>query len=134
MISFAEFVSTRIYDYVTVDAGVGRQCVDLVEDYIAAVHGLAHIPGNAIDLYANADHGHWIKVGNLPANFPAPGDVVTWRQTPALGIGPDGHCAVVLLADVNYLVTLDQDWPPGARVEVVVHSYVGVFGWLRVRP
>lgn len=134
MISFAEFLATRLYDYVTVDAGPGRQCVDLVEDYIAAVHGLVHIPGNAIDLYPNADHAKWIKIANSAQNFPALGDVVTWRATPALGISSYGHCAICLLADDTHLVTLDQDWPPGARVEFVVHGYAGVIGWLRARP
>lgn len=134
MISFAAFVATRLYDYVTVDRGAGRQCVDLVEDYVASCHGLPHIPGNAIDLYANADHALYIKVMNTPNNYPAQGDVVIWSQTPALSIGPYGHCAVAIAADVNHLVTLDQDYPLMSRVDVVAHSYVGVYGWLRVRP
>ena len=130
MITFATFVATRLGQSDQVDHIGSGQCVDLVNDYVAAVWGRPHLVGNAVDLFGNAPAVAYLKTRNAPANWPPIGAVVTWDPTPAVGIGPYGHCALCLLADRERLVTLDQDWPPGARVSVVVHDYRGVHGWL----
>lgn len=133
MISFASFVATRLGTRDEVDLIGSAQCVDLINDYVAAVLVQPHIPGNAIDLYANAPIAFYAKTPNGPSNFPQAGAVVVWDETPELSIGPYGHTALALLADSQRLVSLDQDWPPGAAVSVVVHDYRGVHGWLTRR-
>lgn len=134
MMTFAAFVAARLGTFDTFDRIGSAQCVDLVEDYVETVLGKMHIGGNAVDLYDNSNPRQWTRILNGPANFPFPGGVVTWVPTPSLGIGQYGHCGLALLADADHLITLDQDWPPGAPVSVVVHTYTGVHGWLQPRP
>jgi hypothetical protein len=78
-------------------------------------------------------HAHvagWDWVANSPVNRPHTGAIVVWNgPVAALGLSIFGHTAVALLSDVRNLRTLDQNWPTGAPVHEVLHSYVGVVGW-----
>jgi hypothetical protein len=57
------------------DGQFGPQCVDLVEAWIVDDLRRAPIPGNAIDLWKNADRSVWLHVNHEPLNFPRPGAV-----------------------------------------------------------
>lgn len=124
-----EFAAARIGRHVASPGGEGGQCVDLVELW-AIAEGRTPIPGNAVDLFTNASAAQWRKVANGPTNFPQPRDIVVWGPSRAVGIGVDGHTAVCLAADSMWLLSLDQNWPEGAPVSVVLHTYAGVVGWL----
>lgn len=113
---------------ITSSGGVGGECVDLANQWLAECCGLAHVFRNAVE---------WAQLGlagmrwtiNTPLNAPLPGSLAVWAPTPSLGIGPNGHIALVLIADNMTLLTLDQNWPVGSAVEMRLHPYAGVVGW-----
>jgi hypothetical protein len=71
---------------------------------------------------------------NTPTNYPEPGNVVVWGPYLPLGIGPDGHCAIAILADARWMLTFDQNYPLGHPCAVMVHGYGGVKGWMARKP
>ena len=124
-----EFVAARLGRVVQSPGGEGGQCVDLVELWAASL-GAAHIWGDAVALWANADAGQWLKVPNGPTNAPPAGAIVVWHPNASVGIGPAGHTAIALLADEHWLLSADQNWPQYSPVRFVLHTYAGVTGWL----
>jgi hypothetical protein len=113
---------------VTALGGDGGQCVDLANLWIANCCRLSHVYRNAID-WAGPGLERMRWVANSPYNAPMAGAVVVWQATPELGIGVFGHIALVLVADENVLVTLDQNWVQGEICALNLHSYTGVLGW-----
>ena len=111
------------------NAANSGQCVGLVERWVT-LNDHPAIPGNAVDLYANADAGSYAKTPNGPVNYPPKGAIVCWDGTWGGGYG---HCAVVLAANAMQLVVFEQNDPEGAAPLVATHSYGGVSGWLTMR-
>jgi surface antigen len=127
MIDLATFISKYLGAANTGENPVNRgQCVGLVEVWLTA-NGKPHIPGNAVDLLADADPKFYKKVVNIPTNAPPPGAVVCWNGTWGGGYG---HTAVVVAANVNALVVFEQNDPTGSPPVVATHNYNGVAGWL----
>ena len=113
--------------------GLGPQCVDLVNAW-ALVRGRPRLAGNAAQLLALAPPALWLRTANTPTNVTPAGAVVVWHgNVQGQAIGPDGHTAIALLADVDWLITLDQNWAGKEYAAVVVHPYAGVAGWLTPR-
>lgn len=132
MVGVLEFAAAHQGRRVTAPGGIGGQCVDVANLWLAACGG-SPVRANAADWPDHAIPG-WVWVPNDPHNAPPPGAIVVWYgNVPAMGIGPYGHIAVALAADMWTLVTLDQDWPPDAPVQLVVHGYTGVHGWFARR-
>lgn len=130
MDSLLYFIAAHLGRRVTSPGGLGGECVDLIELWLRAL-GVPTIAGNAVDLWGDAAQRDFIHILNGPTNAPQAGDVVVWHRAPSVGIGPFGHCAVCVLADSMRLLTLDQNWPNGSPVALVLHPYDGVTGWLR---
>ncbi len=122
------FVATHRGDRVTAPGGIGGQCVDLANLYLADVLVKSPIRANAVD-WQRAHIAGMTWTPNGPVNGPGAGAIVVWNATPAHGIGQFGHIAVALLADSMDLLTFDQDWPVGAPCSIVGHDYRGVAGW-----
>jgi hypothetical protein len=119
----------RVGRTLTAPGGLGGQCVDLVNLYVAA-RGVPLQRLNAVDWWHSAKLPGWRWVPNGPANYPRLGAVVVWNSNvTAVGTGPYGHIAVALAADALALLTLDQGWPADAPVSVIWHQYTGVLGW-----
>lgn len=128
MLGVLEFAASFQGRRVTAPGGLGGQCVDLANLWLVAC-GYSPVRANAA-VWATATLAGWRWTANTPTNFPGAGAIVVWRgDVPALGIGPYGHIAVAIEADQWTLVTVDQDWPPGAGVALVAHDYTGVAGW-----
>lgn len=108
--------------------GLGGECVDAVNVYLVDVWAHDPIHLNAID-WGHALLSGWAWEPNGPLNSPPFGAIVVWGAAPAVGITAFGHVAVNLLANSLTLLTMDQNWPAGAPLTLVVHSYVGVLGW-----
>jgi len=107
----------------------GGQCVDAADDYLSRVYGLQPVRLNAVDWYRQGVPG-FTTVANSPTNYPPPGALVVWGPNQIAGTGQYGHIAVVVAANANVLVTVDQNWA-GLRVcRIVEHTYNGVLGWL----
>jgi len=113
-------------------AGVGDttenlgQCVGLIEKWLD-INNLPHIWGNAVDLLNNAPLSVYKIVRNQPTNMPSGGNIVCWDATWG---GGNGHCAIVLAANVNQLAVLEQNNPNGSPPLVATHGYTGVAGWI----
>jgi hypothetical protein len=123
-----DFLDILLGHRVTAPGGDGGQCVDLVNLYLMRVLGLPQIHANAVD-WANVRLAGRSWVVNLPRNAPARGDIVVWGREPKVGTGVNGHIAIALTADDMVLLSFDQNWPEGAPVSIVVHTYAGVLGW-----
>jgi surface antigen len=127
VIDLAKFIGQYLGVANTGENPVNRgQCVGLIEVWLTA-NKKPHIPGNAVDLLANADLKVYKKFGNTPTNIPLVGAVVCWNATWGGGYG---HTAVVVAANVNQLVVFEQNDPTGAPPVVATHNYNGVAGWL----
>lgn len=113
--------------HVHAPGGIGGECVDLANLWLLD-NGIPLVRRNAVD-WAFGGIGGMTWVPNGPVNVPPTGALVVWDHYPALGIGPNGHIAVVLASDPMSLLTLDQNWPDGGNVSFVLHSYKGVLGW-----
>jgi hypothetical protein len=108
MIDLATFISQYLGKANTGDTGPNKgQCVGLIEVWLDA-NGKPHIPGNAVDLLANADPKVYKRTNNIPTNAPPPGAVVCWAA----------------------LVVFEQNDPTGSPPMVATHNYNGVAGWL----
>lgn len=117
--------------YVDFDNVPPASCVDLVNDLCNTVYSGPRWRGNAVDLIGQKQPA-WKWIVNTPTNQPRLGDVVVWYASmPTLDIGPFGHTAVCLIANLREFVSLDQDWPLGGNIRMIAHSYLGVAGWQR---
>ena len=127
MVNLATFISQYLGKANTGENPVNRgQCVGLIEVWLTA-NGKPHIPGNAVDLLANADPKVYKKTVNIPTNVPPPGAIVCWNGTWGGGYG---HTAVVVAANVLQLVVFEQNDPFSAPPVVATHSYNGIQGWI----
>lgn len=127
MIDLAPFISKYLGVANTGDTpGNLGQCVGLIEVWLDA-NSKPHIPGNAVDLLANADPKIYKKTANIPTNWPQPGNIVCWNATWGAGYG---HTAIVVAANVNLMAVFEQNNPIGSPPVVATHNYSGVQGWL----
>lgn len=126
-----DFVRLHNGRYLTAPGGVGNQCVDLINVYLAERWGLTPVRLNAVDWKGATIHGY-IWTPNGPDNSPELGSLVVWQQTFSVGVGPYGHIALAIQADANNLISFDQDWPLNAPCRLTPHTYEGVVGWHRI--
>lgn len=123
-----DFAWKHVGDVLTAPGGLGGECVDLANLWLLEAFRLPHVFANAKDWEFAAIKGFsWVR--NTPTNVPSAGDLVVWGPEPAWGIGANGHIALCLVADVNHLLSLDQNWPEKSPVAVKFHDYRGVLGW-----
>jgi hypothetical protein len=109
--------------------GIGGECVDLANEWLAEAYCMAHVYRNAVD-WGNRNLPGYNWVMNAPANAPSAGDLVVWGPDASVGTGVNGHIALALLGDSMHLLTLDQNWS-GRFVTLELHTYRGVLGWQR---
>lgn len=123
-----DFVARYHGQYLTAPGGAGRQCVDLANQYLIDVWGLAEVHANAVD-WPHAQIAGWRWTANSPANAPGLSALVVWGPYAAHEIGVFGHIALALAANTATLITFDQNWPDGSPCMLTVHDYGGVLGW-----
>ena len=124
-----ELVAHRLGQVVTAPGGLGGECVDWTNVYLESL-GRPLIHANAIE-WSRLEVKGFAWTANTPYNAPTLGSLVVWREWSLHSIGPSGHIAIAIAADNLVLVTVDQNWPDGAPVRLVVHDYGGVLGWHR---
>lgn len=126
-----DFVSSRLGKCIDLDGFFGCQCVDLADDWGNVLnHPLPRVNG-AIDFASRSDIAGWTWVDNTPTNAPSPGCLIVWGKA----VGPYGHIAICVSADVNGFTSLDQNWTNfnaqrGSPAATIAHTYNGVLGWL----
>src|SRR5699024_7756443 len=60
---------------------------------------------------------------------PEPGDIAVWGAD--LNSSGTGHVAIVLSANENSFVSMDQNWPQGSACKQVTHTYNKFWGVIR---
>lgn len=119
-------VTNPIGPYGVADYG---QCT-AVPHLVQKLLGLPIVYGNAADIYDNASPEDYQKLG--PNATPRLGDIVIWGQNAVINTGPEGHVALYEgpMGGGNFQ-SLDQNWPTRAFTQRVIHSKVGIKGYLR---
>ncbi|WNM67272.1 endolysin [Arthrobacter phage Wyborn] len=96
------------------DNAYGLQCVDVADDYANVIFGvnygstIGHVVG-ARDFYGRSNaYVKWVPnvVGDA-SSIPQRGDIIVWNGNG--GSNPYGHVAVVLEADANSVLVVQQD-------------------------
>lgn len=139
--SIEQWLKTAVGRATDPDGVAGYQCVDTPKDYFEKVTGRSWRDGwpgagNAQDMLDTANPKYWTVVRNdpdRPDQLPSRGDVVVWGGS---SINPYGHIAVVLSANANGGVFIDQD---GFQQRAMAVDSLGwdnpgtglVSGWLR---
>jgi len=129
--TFDEFITKYNGKGIDFDGWFGDQCVDLMNQYVLEVLGVANpssvLPGDtAYHIYQNAKDPRFTKVPNTPTGVPQKGDIVFWDTT----LGPAGHVAVFITGDTTNFTSFDQNFPTGSLCHSQNHSYNSVAGWL----
>ena len=103
------------------------QCVALARQYIQDVLGLPQFPtvAGAYQIFDVASDKDYTKI---KTGVPKPGDIIIWKKE----YGGVGHVAIVVEADVNGVLSFDQNYTGHLDpCQLVNHSYNLVLGWLR---
>lgn len=129
--TLAQFVQHYSGRFIDFDGVWGPQCVDPVQQYLGEVHGLAPLPGNAIDEFGeHSDRLAWTRNDpRRPLQIPPVGAIIVWGPDRRIGTGIFGHTAIVLASDPSGFTSFDQNWPLAAPCHRVRHSYLGIIGW-----
>jgi hypothetical protein len=129
-----QFVEKYLGVKVDFDNYAGAQCVDLYRQYCQDV---LDMPKNesvksAKELWSLYDtttiqKKYLQKIINTPSFIPDQGDFVIF------GDGEHGHVAIVLFANVNYMIVLEQDGYKQDGAKSAMYNYNNVLGFLRYK-
>lgn len=125
--TLSEFRAAWNGKFNNLDQALGPQCVDLVEQYNKDVIGAPRIGGNAVDLSKNASPDFYEYAVNTLTYIPPAGAIALWNNKVGEG---NGHCSIVLAANIITFKSFDQNWPKGSAVHEQMHSYINVDGFL----
>jgi len=114
------FIKNNNGEKVEFDGKYDFQCVDLVQFYNRDVIGGPKFSGNAKEYCRNQHPSHYSLRKNTPLYIPPRGSIAVWNNKVGGGFG---HNAIVLSASLMRFTSLDQNWPTGAPVSVVRHTY-----------
>ena len=118
-------------EYLDYDCSNGVQCVDLVMYYYNYFGMAGYARGNGADYKNNVPPG-WKAIQYYSGFVPEPGDVAVWNPGNGSDVSTVGHVAVVLSADQNRFMSMDQNWNGVIAAAQTSHSY-NLF-WGVVRP
>lgn len=104
------------------------QCVALARQYIEDVLGSRFpqfpIVSGAYQVFGVADAKYYTKIRS---GVPRRGDIIIWKKE----YGGSGHIAIVVEADVNGILSFDQNYTGHEELpQLVNHNYNLVLGWL----
>ena len=111
------------------DHAYGAQCVDLIKYYYAYFGYASYAMGNASAYVSNALPEGWTRIQKTSGFIPEPGDIAVWGAD--LNSSGTGHVAIVLSANENSFVSMDQNWPQGSACKQVTHTYNKFWGVIR---
>jgi hypothetical protein len=127
-----QFVETYLGKKVDFDNYAGAQCVDLYRQYCQDVLEMpdSEKVEGAKHLWEEYDKTkiqkrHLQKIINEPAFIPKQGDFVIF------GDGKYGHVAIVLFANVNFMIVFEQDGYTQDGAKPAMRNYKNVLGFLR---
>ena len=111
------------------DHAYGAQCVDLIKYYYDYFGQAGYAKGNANEYVSNALPEGWTRIQKTSGFIPEPGDIAVWGAD--LNSSGTGHVAIVLSANENSFVSMDQNWPSGSACKQVTHTYNKFWGVIR---
>lgn len=136
MISLEEFIKKYTNKPVDYEGVYPNQCMDLMHLYkeeVLGVKGMGILSKPAAyQVFANfvPAWGEYFEIiKNTLLNWPKKGDIIFWGTK----IGPYGHTAICVSANVFKFTSFDANWPVDTLPHLQEHNYVGVLGWLRVK-
>lgn len=132
----ADWAVAQIGKSIDTDGQYGAQCVDLIVQYCNTNFGWnPQGTGNA-EAYRTVKlpNSSWQRIQNTPDFIPQPGDIAIWN--PASSNGYCGHVAIVISANINSFVSVDQNWynsnsTKGSPAAKVTHNYTNFWGVIR---
>lgn len=127
MLTIEQFEATWQGKFNDFDGALGPQCMDLVEQYNKDVINAPRLFGNAVALANNPQADYYDYIKNTPLYIPPKGAIAVWNKNVG---GGNGHCAIVLSANLLTFTSLDQNWPTGTVVHEQLHNYFNVDGFL----
>ncbi len=124
--------------FINYDGVWGFQCTDLMRQYVKEVFNVnpyTAIPttGSAKNIFKNfKDNKYFKKVLNTPTGVPPKGSIIFFKTSilPPWIYGFDGHVAIVSGADINRMITFDQNYPKRSFCKFVNRNYKDCIGWL----
>lgn len=126
----ADWALAQIGKAIDHDGVYGAQCVDLIKRY-CSVHWGWTPKGNAKEYATIAlPNSSWTRIKNTADFIPQPGDIAIWTN------GTYGHVAIIISANINNFVSVDQNWynangTVGSPAAKVPHNYSGFWGVIR---
>lgn len=126
----ADWALAQVGKSIDFDGVYGAQCVDLIKKYCNTHWGWTP-KGNAKEYASIAlPNSSWTRIKNTPEFIPQPGDIAVWTN------GSYGHVAIIISANINSFVSVDQNWynangTVGSPAAKVTHNYSGFWGVIR---
>lgn len=132
----ANWALAQIGKRIDTDGRYGAQCVDLIVQYCKTNFGWNPQGSGNAEAYRTVTlpNSSWKRIQNTPDFIPQPGDIAIWN--PTSGNGYCGHVAIVVSANINNFVSVDQNWygangTTGSPAAQVTHNYSGFWGVIR---
>ncbi len=126
----ANWALAQIGKSIDVDGYYGAQCVDLIKKYCSDNWGW--MPSGNAKTYSTIalPNSSWTRIKNTLEFIPQPGDIAVWTN------GSYGHVAIIISANINSFVSVDQNWynangTVGSPAAKVTHNYSGFWGVIR---
>lgn len=112
---------------------IHHNCKDYIDAYCIALFGnWANTvrPGNAKDVFNNANSDFFYKISSNSGSIPQTGDIIVYNSW---NTNPYGHIAVVIDANNSGAMVVEQDGFQQTPARKVFYSYqsLPVIGWLR---
>ncbi len=132
----ANWALAQIGKRIDTDGQWGAQCVDLIVQYCKSNFGWNPQGSGDAKAYRTVKlpNSSWKRIQNTPEFVPQPGDIAIWN--PASNNGNCGHVAIIISANVNNFVSVDQNWvgansKTGSPAAKVNHDYRNFWGVIR---
>lgn len=130
----ANWALAQVGRWIDTDGAYGAQCVDLIVEYCKANFGWNPQGSGNAEAYrrVNLPNSSWQRIQNTPEFIPQPGDIAIWN--PAESNGYCGHVAIIISADINSFVSVDQNLKGsanGSAAEKTTHNYKNFWGVIR---
>ena len=126
----ADWALAQVGKSIDFDGVYGAQCVDLIKKYCNTHWGWTPKGNAKEDASIALPNSSWTRIKNTPEFIPQPGDIAVWTN------GTYGHVAIIISANINSFVSVDQNWynangTVGSPAAKVTHNYSGFWGVIR---
>ncbi len=130
----ANWALAQVGKWIDTDGAYGAQCVDLIVQYCKTNFGWNPQGSGNAEAYRTVKlpNSSWKRIKNTPDFIPQPGDIAIWN--PASSNGNCGHVAIIISANINSFVSVDQNLKGssnGSAAQKTTHNYNNFWGVIR---